>query len=79
VTRRATTVLMGLALLLPLHSAAAADVEKEAPAEEKKRETSFAVVPGPFYNPSIGLGLNVMPLMMFYPDPSDTVSRRKVG
>jgi hypothetical protein len=62
-----------LASALIATRAVAAD-SGEASAEQKPRETSFAVVPGPFYNPSIGLGLNVMPLMMFYPDKDDTVS-----
>jgi len=35
---------------------------------------NFAVVPGPFINPSIGVGLNVMPVLMFHPDKEDAVS-----
>ncbi|HYP76304.1 MAG TPA: hypothetical protein VER12_10125 [Polyangiaceae bacterium] len=42
-------------------------------AEDKKKPT-FAVVPGPFYNPSLGLGLNVIPMLMFHPRKSDQVS-----
>jgi len=52
----------------------AADESKGAKPPEKPRETSFAVVPGPFYNPNIGLGVNVMPLLMFHPSKSDKVS-----
>jgi hypothetical protein len=32
------------------------------------------VVPGPFYNPNIGLGINVLPMMMFHPNRKDAVS-----
>lgn len=89
-TRGLAVVAVTLALLSPLGRAAAAEaeeqapakaaeqapakVEEPAPAEAKPRETSFAVVPGPFINPSLGVGLNVMPLLMFYPDKKDTVS-----
>jgi len=41
---------------------------------EKPRETSFAVVPGPFYNPNLGLGVNVIPMLMFHPNKNDSVS-----
>lgn len=41
---------------------------------EKPRETSFAVVPGPFYNPNLGAGVNVIPMLMFHPNKSDAVS-----
>jgi hypothetical protein len=44
------------------------------PTETKPRKLSFAVVPGPFYNPNLGLGLNVLPMLMFYPNKNDTVS-----
>ncbi len=43
-------------------------------AAEGERPTSFAVVPGPLYNPSLGLGLMVIPMVMFHPDPDDAVS-----
>jgi len=54
--------------------ASAADVEQSAPVEAKAREPSFAVVPGPFYNPNIGLGITLIPMAMFRPSQSDTVS-----
>ena len=61
-------------LVAPLHRAAAADVDQKEPVEAKERGANFAVVPGPFYNPSLGVGLNVMPVMMFHPDAKDAVS-----
>jgi len=53
--------------------APADEASGESPTE-KPRETSFAVVPGPFYNPNLGLGLNVIPMVMFHPDKDDAVS-----
>ena len=44
---------------------------ESAPAPAATKETSFAVVPGPFYNPSLGIGINVIPMLMFHPDKSD--------
>jgi Omp85 superfamily domain len=54
-----------------------ADKPEKPPAdkpEEKSKAPSFAVVPGPFYNPSLGLGLNVIPMLMFHPSKTDDVS-----
>jgi len=58
---------VSLALASVPSVAVAADLENTAPAEndkvsdatpaEKPRETSFAVVPGPFYNPNLGAGI----------------------
>ena len=50
------------------------------PAEEVDKngksghDLSFAVVPGPIYNPSLGWGLLVIPMAMYNVDPADTVS-----
>jgi hypothetical protein len=46
----------------------------EAAGEAKPGEPTFAVVPGPFYNPNQGLGLMVIPLMLFHPSRDDTLS-----
>ena len=71
---RRLTAALTLALLLPLRGeAAAAAIEQEAP-NAAERKTSFAVVPGPFYNPNQGLGLSVSPILMFHPDQGDEVS-----
>ena len=51
-----------------------ADTDQNAADEKKNKAPTFAVVPGPFYNPSLGLGLNVIPMMMFHPSKRDTVS-----
>jgi hypothetical protein len=61
-----------LALTLPMRGAAAA--EADAAPDPAARKASFAVVPGPFYNPNQGLGVMVTPLLMFHPDQSDEVS-----
>jgi hypothetical protein len=46
----------------------------KAGADGKSRAPSFAIVPGPFYNPNIGLGVNVIPMLMFHPSQKDAVS-----
>jgi hypothetical protein len=51
----------------PPRASTASDKNEPASDESKSRDPSFAVVPGPFYNPNIGLGINVLPMMMFYP------------
>jgi hypothetical protein len=43
-------------------------------ANADERKASFAVVPGPFYNPNQGLGVMLMPIVMFHPSADDTVS-----
>ena len=54
-------------------------VETEpAPAADSK-DTSFALVPGPFYNPSLGIGLNLIPMLMFHPDKSDEDSPASIA
>jgi hypothetical protein len=65
----------------PAETEATSGETKPAPTETapaatdgKSRAPNFAVVPGPFYNPSIGLGVNVIPMLMFHPNPNDTVS-----
>lgn len=58
----------------PDGSKPASDDAKPASDEAKSRDISFAVVPGPFYNPNLGLGINVIPMMMFHPNKSDSVS-----
>ena len=86
--RRLTAAVFTILLLPLLSGVAAADAEQGTPAESKpepgesepaaderkSRDPSFAVIPGPFYNPNIGLGINVLPMMMFYPSKKDTVS-----
>lgn len=46
-------------------------------AEEKAKEDDgfrWTVVPGPFYNPNLGIGIQVLPLFLYNLDKSDTVS-----
>ncbi|HTO98134.1 MAG TPA: hypothetical protein VMK66_13885 [Myxococcales bacterium] len=59
---------------LALGPGAAKADEEEGSRAPKERKTSLAVVPGPFYNPSQGLGLMVLPMLMFYPSAEDQVS-----
>lgn len=63
---RATVRAIAAALALGVAGARAAGPES--------RDTSFAVVPGPFYNPSQGLGVMVLPILMFHPVRDDAVS-----
>jgi hypothetical protein len=77
-TRLGTSVVT-IALLLPLAGAAQDEQEDVPPGEtatahDRSRETSFAVVPGPFYNPNQGLGVMVIPMLIFHPDKDDVVS-----
>ncbi|HTP27850.1 MAG TPA: hypothetical protein VMK12_19635 [Anaeromyxobacteraceae bacterium] len=72
--RRLLAAAVAVAFLLPLCSAAGGDLETQAPADAKSREASFAVAPGPFYNPNQGLGLQVMGIAMFHPQQNDLVS-----
>ena len=60
--------------LTPADAKPAAADAKPAAADAKSKRPSFAVVPGPFYNPNIGLGVNVLPMLMFHPNPDDNVS-----
>jgi Omp85 superfamily domain len=48
--------------------------DEKKPDEKKSKEPSFAVVPGPFYNASLGLGVNVIPMLVFHPNKKDEVS-----
>jgi hypothetical protein len=63
---------------VPAESESATAEGAPAPAAQTK-ETSFAVVPGPFYNPSLGIGLNVIPMLMFHPSKSDDVSPASIA
>jgi len=72
VTCRLATAGVTISLVLS-PEAAAAQADQTAPAAATK-ETSFAIVPGPFYNPSLGIGINVIPMLMFHPDKSDDES-----
>ncbi len=69
---RGPALLLG-AILLAL-GAAPVSASGGAGGEGGSRETSYAVVPGPFYNPSLGLGLMVMPMVMFHPAADDEIS-----
>jgi len=48
--------------------------DDKKPDDKKRKATSFAVVPGPFYNPSLGVGANLLPMLMFHPNKKDEVS-----
>jgi len=64
-------------------AAAAETPAKDGPAEvapaKATKDPTFAVVPGPFYNPSLGVGLNVIPMLMFHPDKRDDVSPASIA
>lgn len=64
------------ALLLVAGRGGAQEEEATADAEtgSGKQKTQYAVVPGPFYSPSLGWGLMVIPMAMYPADRADTVS-----
>jgi hypothetical protein len=68
-TRSASAAVAIAFLALPL-GAGAGDAEQEAP--EPSRKASFAVVPGPFYNPNQGLGVTVIPMLLFHPTQDES-------
>jgi hypothetical protein len=51
-----------------------ADVQPAPPVSPGGHRLSFAVVPGPVFNPSLGWGLMIVPLAMYNVDPDDEVS-----
>ncbi len=53
---------------------AIASTAQEHPSTQESRDASFGVVPGPFFNPNLGLGLTVYPLLTFHMSKEDTVS-----
>src|SRR5437763_13279818 len=71
--RRCSTAVVAIALLFGV-AAAASDADEEAPVDQKSRKFTFAAVPGPFYNPNMGLGVMLMGLGMFHRSQEDTVS-----
>jgi outer membrane protein assembly factor BamA len=71
---RLATVVTAITLLLSPHGATGADVENQAASETKPRGPNLAIVPGPFYNPNLGVGVTLIPMLMFHPDKNDTVS-----
>jgi hypothetical protein len=70
--RTALRLLATLLLCAAAVPASAAGAEPES--EANPRKPSFAVVPGPFYNPNQGLGVMVTPILMFHPSQDDAVS-----
>lgn len=76
--RRLATAAVMIALLVPLRGVAEGEAEEETP-DPSARKPSLAVVPGPFYNPNQGLGLMVIPMLMFHPSPDDRVSPPSVA
>ena len=53
--------------------------QSQPPSEQDSRETSFGVVPGPFVNPNLGVGLTVYPLLTFHVSKDDAVSPPSVA
>jgi outer membrane protein assembly factor BamA len=55
-----------------------AEIDEAEKAEKAKgkggHNLSFAAVPGPIYNPSLGFGLMLIPMLMYDIDPEDKVS-----
>lgn len=53
------------------------DDYEEAPkysAKEERSKVKFKFIPGPTFGPSVGLGLLLVPMLVYYPDKDDLVS-----
>ena len=46
-------------------------------AKEERSKIKFKLVPGPTFGPSVGLGLLLVPMLVYYPDKNDLVSPLK--
>ena len=44
------------------------------PEDEGSSDVLWTIVPGPFYNPNVGFGVLVMPMVMYSLDPEDEIS-----
>jgi len=58
---------------------AGASAQDQPPSAQDSRETSFSLVPGPFVNPNLGVGLTVYPLLTFHTSKDDAVSPPSVA
>ncbi len=43
-------------------------------AKEERSKIKFKLIPGPTFGPSVGLGLLLVPMLVYYPDKNDLVS-----
>lgn len=66
-----STLIISLLLILLIPWGLWSD-EKEQEPEEKS--VKWTVVPGPFYNPNLGWGIQVLPMVMYPVDKNDSVS-----
>lgn len=69
--KRLYTVPLFLLVLLSVPLFISAE-ESNPPKEEKS--VKWTIVPGPFYNPNLGTGIQVLPMVMYPVNKSDTVS-----
>jgi len=72
-------IFAAVAIALLVAPAAAWSAEDQDPSAQDSRGTSFGVVPGPFFNPNLGVGLTVYPLLTFHMSKDDQVSPPSVA
>jgi hypothetical protein len=68
------SIVVAVAMALLVAPGGASSTEDKEPSGGDSRDVSFGVVPGPFYNPNLGLGLTVYPLLSFHFSKDDAVS-----
>lgn len=73
------SIVLALAMALVDPPVGASPAPEGQPAAKDSRDISFGVVPGPFYNPNLGLGLTVYPLLTFHMSKDDAVSPPSVA
>lgn len=73
------SIIVALAMALLDVPGGASTAPGEQPAAKDSRDPAFGVVPGPFYNPNLGVGLTVFPLLSFHVSKEDAVSPPSVA
>ncbi len=72
-------IVAAVSMALLLAPAGASSAEDQQASGQDSRGTSFGVVPGPFFNPNLGVGLTVYPLLTFHASKDDAVSPPSVA
>jgi hypothetical protein len=73
------SIVVAVATALLVAPGGAASAQDQQPPAKDSRDISFGVVPGPFFNPNLGVGLTVYPLLTFHMSKDDAVSPPSVA
>lgn len=63
-----------LFLFILLLAVPAGLIAEESNSEKEEKNVKWTVVPGPFYNPNLGTGIQILPMVMYPVDKSDKIS-----